>query len=143
MSRRGGDDEAGDEEGGARRLDRWLWYVRLYKTRPLAAEAVGAGHVQLHGVRAKASRPVRVGDQLSVARDGLRRDLEVRALPVRRGPASEALACYVESPESLARNLIAAEAHRIAALSTARPDARPDKKARRDLLAFARRQGRR
>ena len=46
------------------RVDKWLWSVRLYKTRGAATEACGAGHVELAGDKAKASKSVRVGDEL-------------------------------------------------------------------------------
>ncbi|MBS0375439.1 MAG: hypothetical protein JSR73_12755 [Proteobacteria bacterium] len=128
---------------GTLRLDRWLWCVRLYKTRSLAAAAVSGGHVHLNGARAKPARPVRPGDRLRLAHGGLDRELTVRAIPARRGPAPEARACYAESAESLARAAALAGAQRLAALTTPRPEGRPDKKARRDLLALARRQGRR
>jgi ribosome-associated heat shock protein Hsp15 len=145
------DDAAADDEagpGGAAgaatlRIDRWLWCVRLYKTRALAAAAVSGGHVHLNGVRAKPARPVRPGDRLRLALGGLDRELTVRAIPSRRGPAPEARACYDESADSLARAAALGSAQRLAALTTPRPEGRPDKKARRDLLALARRQGRR
>ena len=60
MNRRGGDvdDEADDDltevSDGRLRIDRCLWYLRLYKTRSLAAAAVAAGRVLLNGARPKA-----------------------------------------------------------------------------------------
>ena len=42
------------------RLDRWLWAARFFKTRALAAAAVGAGHVELNGERAKRAKPLGV-----------------------------------------------------------------------------------
>ncbi|HHO68924.1 MAG TPA: RNA-binding S4 domain-containing protein, partial [Gammaproteobacteria bacterium] len=43
------------------RLDKWLWAARFYKTRSLAAQAIGGGHVQLNGGRPKPSRPIKPG----------------------------------------------------------------------------------
>ena len=48
------------------RIDRWLWAVRLVKTRSMAAQACRAGHVQINGVRAKPAAPVKVGDTVHV-----------------------------------------------------------------------------
>jgi ribosome-associated heat shock protein Hsp15 len=140
----GADDGDGPDDGGdALRLDRWLWCVRLYKSRSLATAAVAGGHVHLNGARVKAARAVKAGDRLTVSQGGRELELTVRAIPQRRGPAPEAHACYEESAESIARGERLGEARRLAALTTPRPVGRPDKKERRDLLAFARRQGRR
>jgi ribosome-associated heat shock protein Hsp15 len=143
---RGAGNEAdGDEapEGGeALRLDRWLWYVRLYKSRSLATAAVAGGHVHVNGGRAKPARALTVGDRLTVSFGGRELELTVRAIPPRRGPAPEARACYEESAASIERGQRLGEARRLAALTTPRPDGRPDKKERRELMALARRQGR-
>lgn len=48
------------------RLDKWLWAARIYKTRSLAAEACKLGRIGLNGAPAKASRMVKVGDEVSV-----------------------------------------------------------------------------
>ncbi|MCB1126861.1 MAG: RNA-binding S4 domain-containing protein [Verrucomicrobiae bacterium] len=49
-------------ETRAPRMDKWLWAVRLYKTRGLAATACLAGHVKVEGQRVKPARPVRSGE---------------------------------------------------------------------------------
>jgi ribosome-associated heat shock protein Hsp15 len=122
------------------RLDRWLWCVRLYKTRSLAAAAVAGGHVHLNGGRVKPARAVSAGDLLRLSLGGRDLELEVLAIPSRRGPAPEARACYEETPASTARSARYAEARRLDALSTPQSDGRPDKKERRELRALARRQ---
>lgn len=48
------------------RIDKWLWAVRVFKTRTLAAEACGKGRILLNGVEAKASRSVKPGDMVLV-----------------------------------------------------------------------------
>jgi ribosome-associated heat shock protein Hsp15 len=65
----------------ANRLDKWLWAVRVYKTRSLATDACRAGSVDVNEVTAKPAREVRAGERVTV-RDGLiTRTLEVVALP--------------------------------------------------------------
>lgn len=135
--------EAGQTAGSAGlRIDRWLWCARLYKTRSLAAQAVTAGRVRVGEHRVKPSRLLKRGEVLNLAQGGRDFELHVLALPARRGPATEARACYAESAASAARGLVWHAQQRLAALSVPRPQGRPDKKARRELLALARRQGR-
>jgi ribosome-associated heat shock protein Hsp15 len=81
----------------AMRLDRFLWFARLVKTRPLAQELAAAGRLRLDGrVIERASASVRVGNILTFGLRGEVRVLRVEALPRRRGPAPEARACYSE-----------------------------------------------
>ena len=125
--------EEGYRAGDSQRIDRWLFSVRLYKSRSLAAAAVTGGKVHVNGERVKRSRAVRPGDRVSLARGALDFDCEVRALPVRRGPAREAVLCYRESPESIARRAAFAERMRLSAAFAPRPEGRPDKHARHAL----------
>jgi ribosome-associated heat shock protein Hsp15 len=77
------------------RIDKLLWQLRLAKTRALAHSLVVAGHVRRNGVRVlRASQDVAKGDTLTVPLPGGVRVIELIALPVRRGPAAEAQACY-------------------------------------------------
>jgi ribosome-associated heat shock protein Hsp15 len=76
------------------RLDRWLWAARLYKSRSLAQAACAGGKVDVNGQAGKPSRPVRVGDRLRLTMGEWRRELIVRGLGERRGPATEARALY-------------------------------------------------
>lgn len=82
---------------GAIRLDRWLHHARLFKTRTLAADAIGGGGVRLNGQPCrKPARIVRPGDAVTVSAHGRVRVLRVRALGERRGPAVEAAGLYEE-----------------------------------------------
>jgi ribosome-associated heat shock protein Hsp15 len=84
--------------GTTQRLDRWLWCARFVKSRSLAAKLCTGGRVTLGGVAiAKAHHPVRVGDRLTLRLLRVERQVEVRALAARRGPAPEARALYVET----------------------------------------------
>ena len=115
------------------RIDRWLFFVRLFKSRSLAAEAVGGGRVHVNGERVKPSRVLRVGDGIAFNRGAVPFECEVTALPLRRGPAPEAAACYRESEASVARRAQFAERMRLATAFAPRPHSRPDKHERREL----------
>jgi ribosome-associated heat shock protein Hsp15 len=115
------------------RVDRWLFFTRLFKSRSLASEAVTGGRVHVNGERVKPARVVRVGDQIAFNRGAVPFDCAVIALPVRRGPAPEAAACYRESEASVARRAQFAERMRTATAFAPRPDSRPDKHERREL----------
>ena len=83
--------------GSGRRLDQWLWFARLVKTRSLAARLCGGGAVTLNGLRlGKANRILRIGDVVTVPQGAYRRTLRVVALGSRRGPANEARLLYEE-----------------------------------------------
>ena len=78
------------------RVDRWLWSVRVVKTRSAATEACGGGHVKVNGTTAKPATPVRPGDEVVAQVGGRRRVLEVvRAIDKRVG-APVAAECLVD-----------------------------------------------
>jgi ribosome-associated heat shock protein Hsp15 len=82
---------------GTQRLDKWLWFARMVKTRTLAAEVVALGKVRVNRVRAaKASQALRPGDVLTLALGGRVRILRVLAPGARRGPPAEARQLYDE-----------------------------------------------
>ena len=79
------------------RLDKFLWFARIVKTRALARAMAEGGHVRRNGQPVdKASAVIRVGDVLTFARRGTVRVLKIEALPARRGPPAEARALYSE-----------------------------------------------
>jgi ribosome-associated heat shock protein Hsp15 len=139
---REGDPSDGDEgappASGALRIDKWLWCTRFYKTRSLAQAAVEGGHVQVNGERVKASRPVKVGDRLHVVRERERFEIDVLAMPARRGPATEARGHYRETVESEAARAHLRELNRLSGPIAA---GRPDKRERRDLLRVVKGRG--
>lgn len=74
-------------ESARERVDKWLWTVRIYKTRGLATEACRAGSVTVGNDPVKPSHDVRPGEVVSVRQGLISRTLVVRAIPFRRiGP---------------------------------------------------------
>lgn len=79
------------------RIDRFLFFIRLVKSRTLAQSIVAAGYVRIDGKRVeKPSEEVHPGSVVALPLHERVRVLRVLALPTRRGPASEARACYEE-----------------------------------------------
>ncbi|MEQ7873611.1 S4 domain-containing protein [Sphingomonas sp. ASV193] len=83
------------------RIDRYLFFIRLIKSRTQAHGLVGQGHVRIDGRRAlKASDAVRAGSIVALPLHGRVRIIEVLALPSRRGPPAEARLAYREIDEA-------------------------------------------
>jgi len=122
-----------DADSQPSRIDRWLFCVRLFKSRSIAAQAVSGGRVHINGARVKPSHAVRSGDLVEFARGAVDFECTVVAVPARRGPASEAVQCYEETPASRARREEFAARMKVAAALTPRPLERPDKHERREL----------
>ena len=115
------------------RIDVWLWAARLFKTRPLAAEAIQGGRVRVNGVRVKPSHPVRVGDELEAPAGDGRMTVVVLGTARRRGPASAAALLYDETEESRAARELHAAQRRLAGPVGQRGGPRPTKRDRRRL----------
>lgn len=117
------------------RIDKWLWAVRLFKTRSLASEACKKGKILVQNVQVKPSRVVKVGDIIQVKRNPVLYSFKVLALPKNRMNAKlvpEFLE-NVTTPDQL--ELI--ELGKIAEQTgRARGTGRPTKKERRDLEDF-------
>lgn len=98
MSQSGSRQEDPDDEPGAadsQRLDKWLWFARVIKTRTLAAGLVTDGRVRLNTLKVvKPSQAVKLGDVLTITVGSRIRILKVAGIGSRRGPASEAQALF-------------------------------------------------
>jgi ribosome-associated heat shock protein Hsp15 len=79
------------------RIDRWLWFARVVKTRPLAQALATGGRVRVNGRKIdQASHPVRLGDVLTIGVAGRVRVLRVTGFAERRGSAADASALFEE-----------------------------------------------
>jgi ribosome-associated heat shock protein Hsp15 len=89
-------------EAASLRLDKYLWFARIVKTRAAAQALAEGGRLRLAGrIVDRAHVPVRVGDVLSFAVHGKVRVLRIEALPARRGPPAEARLLYTELDQPL------------------------------------------
>jgi len=118
------------------RLDKYLWAIRLFKTRTMAAAACDSGKIKFNGLQAKASKHVTVGDEYEVKTEAKRWRIKVAAILHSRVKYEEAIKYYID-------NTPAEEIQRLqyqaASFHTGkRPSkiGRPTKKERRDLDDF-------
>ncbi len=112
------------------RVDRWLWAVRIYKTRSAATGACRGGHVRVNGAPAKPATTVRVGDRVEATVPGRTRVLEVLDAIDKRVGAPRALACYRDHSPPVVRD------DAPPAFVRARGTGRPTKRERRQLDRF-------
>jgi len=114
------------------RVDRWLWTVRLYKTRAMALQACRAGDVTLAGLPLKPSRVLRGGERLEIKQGLVTRLVEVTGRPVGRVAAKDvATFCHETTP---AEAWEAARVRRVEHfLARERGTGRPTKRERRQM----------
>ena len=62
------------------RIDKWLWAVRLYKTRSIATEACKTGRIKIDGIAVKPSRTIRKGTIIEVFQPPMQKTIEVKEL---------------------------------------------------------------
>jgi ribosome-associated heat shock protein Hsp15 len=82
------------------RLDKYLWAIRVFKTRSQASEAITKGNVKSNGVDVKASKAVSLGDQYEIKTEARKWVVQVSGLLDQRKQYSEAINYYVDlTPE--------------------------------------------
>jgi len=118
----------------ALRIDKWLYFCRLFKTRVKATAAVDGGHVRVNGERSAPGRRVKRGDHIDLVKERLPYSMEVVAIPGRRGPAAEAQACYREDQDTVREREDQVAAIRQDRLLMPTTKGRPDKHTRRKLI---------
>ena len=115
------------------RVDKWLWAARFFKTRSIAKTAIEGGKVHLSGQRVKVSREICVGEVLVIKQGWDEREIIVKALSDKRGPAPTAKILYAETDASIARREHEAQARKAAGGAVARPTNKPGKHERKAL----------
>ena len=122
---------------GRVRVDKWLWAARFFKTRSLAADAIGGGKILVNGERVKPARPLQAGDEVRVRLGPHEHIVTVRGISERRGPATVAATLYEETPASIAARAKLSEQLRMAPAAFVYEDkGRPTKRDRRELDRF-------
>ena len=119
------------------RIDKWLWAVRLYKTRSLAAEACKAGHVTIAGQAVKPSRDVHVGEVINARTAEILRTVKVIGLIDRRvGPKIAGNYAEDQTPAEEYLRVIRRKEEAAAVPQRAKGSGRPTKKDRRQMEAL-------
>lgn len=117
------------------RIDKWLWAVRLYKTRSQATEACKKGHVSIGDLPVKASRDVHVGEVVQVRKAPITRSFEVLALTGKRMGAKLVTDFLKDVTPAEELEVLEMQKH-MRWSDRAKGTGRPTKKDRRDLDEF-------
>jgi ribosome-associated heat shock protein Hsp15 len=116
------------------RIDKWLWAVRIYKTRSIAAEACAAGKVRIDGENVKPAYTLKPGQLIIISRDGYKQTLKCLKLIEKRVGAPIAVTCYEDltPPEEKDKLKFPATFYEMRDKGTGRPT----KKDRREIEKF-------
>jgi ribosome-associated heat shock protein Hsp15 len=118
------------------RLDKWLWAARFYKTRSLARDAVQSGKVQYNGQRSKPGKIVELGADIKIPQGFDLKDVVVQQVKEQRLGAPLAQLMYEETQASEKLRASNVKARKLSAFHSPKPDHRPDKKQRRQIIQF-------
>lgn len=121
------------------RVDKWLWSVRIFKSRTIATDACKGGKIKLNGtVNAKPSTMIQKGDVLIIRKNGFDFQFKVVELIEKRVAAAIAQQCYenVTPPEEMNKYQEWFSAGKASAEKRDRGTGRPTKKERRDIDEF-------
>jgi ribosome-associated heat shock protein Hsp15 len=118
------------------RIDKYLWAIRLFKTRSHAADACDKGRIKLNGEAVKAAKQVNTGDEYEVKTEAKRWRIKVTGLLEKRVQYAEAIKYYIDiTPEDEIERL----QFQASSFNTGKRQSkigRPTKKERRDLDGF-------
>jgi ribosome-associated heat shock protein Hsp15 len=124
------------DEGKSVRLDKWLWAARFYKIRSMARDAVQSGKVQYNGQRSKPGKIVELGASIKAPQGFDLKEVVVLQVKEQRLGAPLAQLMYAETQASEKLRASNAEARKLSAFHSPKPDHRPDKKQRRQIIQF-------
>ena len=114
------------------RVDKYLWAIRVFKTRTLATDACKAGRVKLDGNNVKASHEVKLGEIYHVSKGIERREVKVTGLLANRVDAKKAVSFY-EDVTPVEKTQAYRSMFHSPVLTRDRGAGRPTKKERRDI----------
>ncbi|MFC3094104.1 heat-shock protein [Alteromonas sediminis] len=122
------------EQDAQVRLDKWIWAVRLSKTRSIARDWIQAGKVHYNGQRCKPGKVVELGALIKVPAGWDIKEVKIEGIVDKRQSAPIAQTLYSETPASLEKREENKAARQAQTFHNPRPDNRPDKKQRREII---------
>ena len=127
-----------DDKATQVRIDKWLWAARFFKTRSLATKAASGGKVFVNGQRTKPSKPVAIGDELTIHKAHMEWIVVVLGLSGKRGPATVARTLYEETENSVANREVQKQERSLFYAGQTMPAKKPGKRDRRKIKEFIR-----
>lgn len=124
------------EEKTEVRIDKWLWAVRLFKTRSLAIEACKKGKIQIQGITVKPARMLKIGDVVQIRRSPIMYSFKVLDLSEKRMGA-KLVAEFMKDVTPASEYAILEQNKFIGFIDRGKGLGRPTKKDRRELDEFA------
>ena len=118
------------------RLDKYLWAIRLFKTRSAAATACDGGKVKFDGSQAKASKTVNINDEYEVKTEAKRWRIKVTGLLEKRVQFSEAIKYYMDITPAEELERVKFQASSFHTGKRQSKIGRPTKKERRDMNEY-------
>lgn len=115
------------------RLDKYLWAIRMYKSRTVATEAIDGGKVKLNGQTQKCSKKVKVGEIYVIKREQQVLEIEVLKIIEKRVSAPLAQECYREILKEIDPNAMLNSAFKIPTAYREKGAGRPTKRDRREI----------
>jgi ribosome-associated heat shock protein Hsp15 len=119
------------------RIDKWLWAVRIFKSRTLASDSCKENKVKVNGMEVKSSASVNIGDLVEVKKDGFNRKYKVLKIIEQRVSALLAAPCYEDlTPEEELRKYDAWFVGYLGKEVRDKGTGRPTKRDRREIDTF-------
>ena len=118
------------------RLDKYLWAIRLFKTRSLASDACNSGKVKFNGNSVKPSRNISIGDKYEVKTEAKKWEIEVSGLLHKRVEYSEAIKNYIDHTPEESKDKVPESSFVFYTGKRQSKQGRPTKKQKRELDGF-------
>ena len=119
------------------RVDKWLWAIRIFKTRTLSSDTCKANKVRINDKRAKAASEVKVGDVVQAKKNGFNFEYKVLEVIQKRVGAPIAITCYEDvTPEAELKKYEAWFVGKAQPERREKGEGRPTKKQRRTIDEF-------